>query len=107
MSDAKARNIVRRLIDIGAIAPGAQMEWLVDEVHAMTRDDHILGGEVPTSATNLRVADAGCRCGVSTGYDIQSGPVYCGDIATLMGDAPGGAVCACARHESGLRQIAV
>lgn len=101
----RARGIVRRLSDIGAIAPG-QTERVVDEVHGMIHDDFIPGGKVATSATNLRPAPAGNRCGVQTGDDIQSGPFYCGGVATLIGDTDGGVVCACARHESALRRIA-
>jgi len=106
MNDTRARNIVRRLTDIGAISPGMPTKRLVDEVQAMTHDDYIPGGKTATSVTNLRAAPAGRRCGVRTGEDIQSGPFYCGAVATLMGDSDGGIVCACAGHESYLRQIA-
>jgi len=106
MSDkARARNVVRRLADLGAIAPGST-ERLTDEVHAMIRGDYIPGGKTATSATNIRPAAAGHRCGVSTGEDVQSGPFYCGKPATLTGDSEGGVVCACAGHESALRRIA-
>lgn len=106
MSDkARARNVVRRLADLGEIVPGST-ERLTDEVHAMIRDDYIPGGKTATSATNIRPSPAGHRCGVSTGEDVQSGPFYCGEPATLMGDFEGGVACACARHESALRRIA-
>ena len=106
MSDrAMARNIVERLEDIGALAPGPRGR-LVDEVDAMTRGDYVPGGDPAVSAANLRPAPAGHRCGVQTGDDLQSGPMYCGGVATLMGDSEGGVVCACARHESALRRIA-
>lgn len=103
----RANNIVRRLTDIGAIALGVQTARLVAEVDEMIRDDFIPGGGPALLATNLRTAPAGYRCGVQTGNDIQSGPYYCGDPGTLIGDCDGdGIVCACARHESALRRIA-
>lgn len=107
MSDTKARNIIQRLADIGAIVPGSQTEKLVSEVHAMTHDNHIPGGGYTYSATNLRPSPAGSRCGVRTGNDPQSGPFYCGGVATLMGDSLDGKfVYVCAGHEGVLRRIA-
>ncbi len=106
MNRDRAKGIVQRLSDIGAITPGTQAERVIDEVHSMVHDDFIPGGKRVTSATNLRPAPAGNRCGIQTGNDIQSGPFYCGGTATLIGDTDDGIVCACARHESIIRRIA-
>jgi len=41
------------------------------------------------------------RCGRLIGYDVQSGPVYCGDVADFGATAPNGEpVFICARHVS-------
>lgn len=98
MKSTQARNIARRLMDIGAIAPGVQMKRLVDEIQEMTHDDYIPGGGTATSATNIRNSPAGKRCGVRTGEDIQSGPFYCGETATLIGDTSNGFVCVCVKR---------
>jgi len=105
MDKARARGVARRLEDIGAVAPGMR-ERVADEVDAMTRGDYIPGGKRAASAANLRPAPAGLRCGARTGDDTQSGPIYCGAPATLMGDSEGGVACACARHEPILRRLA-
>jgi len=95
VKNTRARSIVRRLVDIGAIAPDIQPDRLVDEVQEIIHDDYIPGGDTATSATNLRTASAGKRCCVKMGTDIQSGPFYCGDPATLMGDTLCGIVYTC------------
>lgn len=105
MGNTLAENIVKRLVDIGAISPSAQTKRLVDEVQAMTHDDFIPGGKTADSITNVRDAPAGNRCCANMGRDIQSGPFYCGEPATLMGDTSDGSVFTCKRHESSLRRI--
>lgn len=105
MKNTQARNIIQRLIDIGAIVPGLQTERLVDEVQTIIHDDYIPGGKTVNSATNLRDAPAGKRCCFKIGEDLQSGPFYCGDPATLMGDTSGGIVYTCEKHEPVLRRI--
>ena len=84
-----AENVVDRLIDLGKLPPGHR-ERCVDEVHEMIKPDHIPGGGTVSTATNLRTAPPGYRCGVPTGEDIQSGPFFCGDPATLIADAEKG-----------------
>jgi hypothetical protein len=115
MSDYKTRaaHAARYLSKLGLIAPireseaAAALEELFDE-------DFIPGGKEATAAENIRPADPGMRCGVATGRDIQSGPYYCGQPATVMADVPksitpgitGKArVCACAEHEHALRSL--
>lgn len=99
-----AENVVDRLIDIGAIPPTNRSQR-VEEVHEMIKPDHIPGGGKVKTATNLRPAPAGNRCGARMGYDMQSGSFYCGDPATLMADTNGEIVCTCKRHESALKRI--
>lgn len=116
MSDHKTRaaHAARYLSKLGLIAPireseaAAALEEVLDE-------DYIPNGERATAAENIRPADPGMRCGVATGRDIQSGPYYCGQPATIMADVPrtitpgitGKArVCACAEHEHVLHALA-
>lgn len=100
-----AENVVDRLIDTGTIPPTNRGQC-VKEVHEMIKPDHTPGGPTAKTAFNLRPAPAGNRCGARTGYDMQSGPFYCGDPATLMADINnGGTVCTCKRHESALKRI--
>ena len=100
-----ANNIVDRLIDLGAVAPNHRNRC-VNEVERIVEDDYIPGGSTAKTASNLRPASAGNRCGVRTGNDVQSGPFYCGEPATLMADTTdNGIVCTCEHHESALKQI--
>lgn len=38
------------------------------------------------------------RCGRQTGYDPQSGPIFCGDLAEWLAKVDNGVVCLCERH---------
>lgn len=43
------------------------------------------------------------RCGVQTGDDLQSGPMYCGDLAVAtyrLDGIPGACLCVCKRHDA-------
>jgi hypothetical protein len=72
---------------------------------------------VPCGGVVLRVADVRpvpggvfSRCGFTIGYDPQSGPIYCGERASLAADpvpANGMKAFACPRHEADLRRMSV
>lgn len=102
-----AEHIVERLTNIGAIQRGCmKTDRIVGEVDRMICDDHIPGGPTATVIERVMRAPAGNRCGAHTGLDIQSGPIYCGEPATLQGVTPtGGLAWVCERHESIMREL--
>ena len=104
MNRAVAENVVDRLVDTGARLSGTR-EQAVEEVHRMVKDDHIPGGKTASEVTRLRAAPPGHRCGLRTGEDIQSGPFYCGEPASLMGNSDGGTVYTCKGHDYILRRL--
>lgn len=71
--------------------------------------DFIPGKEWVDDPVDLRPPDGFYRCCVQTSNDIQSGPIYCGDRATLVADQrdrPGLTTAVCKRHERRLRDLA-
>jgi hypothetical protein len=74
-------------------------------------NDYIPKGGLCRGVRNVRAAGDGdvLRCGAQVGDDPQSGPIYCGDRASWIGNdvATGLLVCVCARHEKRLRKLAV
>ena len=38
------------------------------------------------------------QCARQSSYDIQSGPIYCGELAEWIGKTESGVVCLCERH---------
>jgi hypothetical protein len=72
--------------------------------------DYIPGGEPVHEVCNIREVPSGyfARCGTSTSYDPQSGPIYCGGRATWMADSVGGSggvVLVCSKHKSSLTRL--
>lgn len=107
MSDHKTRaaHAARYLSKLGLIASIRESK-VAAALEELLNEDYIPGGEWATAAENIRPADPGLRCGVATGRDIQSGPYYCGQPATIMADVPKARACACAEHEHVLRALA-
>ncbi len=71
--------------------------------------DFVPRGKSANQARNVRpVGGLKLRCCYPTGDDIQSGPIYCGDRATLVADCehPGQLLAVCARHEEAVRRMA-
>jgi len=76
-------------------------------IEELTDPDYIPdGGPARSIESEIRPAPVDTRCGVRMGDDVQSGPYYCGEPATLCFKASNGLVCACARHEDVLRALA-
>lgn len=72
-------------------------------------NDYVPTGGPANNLSNLREPEAFeyYRCGAQTGDDIQSGPIYCGDRASLIANSSqGGIAAACERHSGRLRRIA-
>jgi hypothetical protein len=75
--------------------------------------DYIPGGAPVLRVAGVRPVPEGVsgRCGITTGYDPQSGPIYCGGRASLMADPvpPNGTMkaFACPAHEANLRRMSV
>ena len=78
-----------------AVARALQAQGLISEfetaavedtVERMTKPDYIPGGKSVSKVKNLRPADPGARCCCQTSYDIQSGPIFCGEPADWMAD---------------------
>ena len=62
------------------------------------------------AVTNIREPDAYYRCGVQVAHDIQSGPIHCGDRATLIADPVGSdqdnmVAAACDSHAHVLKKL--
>ena len=57
-----------------------------DTVERLTKPDYIPGGKSVSKVKNLRPADPGARCCCQICYDIQSGPIFCGEPADWMAD---------------------
>lgn len=73
--------------------------------------DYIPKGGPVTKIANLRPANHFAQCGAVIGDDPQSGPLYCGDRATLLADSidengrVDGLIAVCKRHETGLKEM--
>ncbi len=67
--------------------------------------DFIPDGGPIKSISNIRETSLFYRCCLVIGNDIQSGPLYCGDRATIIADTdnPGFLIAACKRHEEYLQ----
>jgi hypothetical protein len=103
----RAAHAARYLASLGLVEREGDAARALQEV---LHDDYIPGGPVCRAVRNIRPAPPGLRCGVRMGNDIQSGPYFCGDPATLIGDAcdTGGGtdvLCVCASHEHVMRSL--
>ena len=100
-----------------AVARALQAQGLISEletaavedtVERMTKPDYIPGGKSVSKVKNLRPADPGARCCCETAYDIQSGPIFCGEPADWMADdanASGKVTAVCSRHLNVLKGL--
>lgn len=70
--------------------------------------DYIPSGSPVRSICNLRPATGLERCSVAVGDEIQSGPLYCGELADVVADVSGKLRChiaACNRHKDSLEDL--
>jgi len=100
-----------------AVARALQAQGLISEletaavedtVERMTRPDYIPGGKSVSKVKDLRPSDPGARCCCQTSYDIQSGPIFCGEPADWMADAADGqqgTAAVCNGHKGVLTRI--
>ena len=100
----RARQIALTLTGHGMLGDVNQVEKVIEE---LTNPDYIPGGgPVRSVDSEIMSAPIDTRCGVAIGNDVQSGPYYCGEPATLCFVSGKNLACACSKHENALRVLA-
>lgn len=69
--------------------------------------DYIPNGGPVHEVTDFRAVQLGefGRCGIATGDDLQSGPIFCGARAAWAANGNGGIAYACERHKRLLERL--
>ena len=100
----QATNIVNTLVKHGIVIDREAAQAIVER---LTNPDFIPGGMPVRKVSNVRPNLGGYRCCFQTCEDVQSGPIYCGEAATLVADSErkGYIIAACSRHEDDLKAM--
>ncbi len=78
-----------------------KVQMTKEDARRIRKPDFIPGGKrVDLNTLHFRRTGSTeiLRCCRQTSHDIQSGPIYCGDIAEYVAPTAGGAVALCERH---------
>lgn len=97
---------IAQLLNRKGIISDADVAEAIKVIDDFTKPDYIPESSArfrASKVTNVRPSPGGYRCSCVTGHDVQSGPFYCGEPATLIADSSVegvvGVVAVCKRHE--------